>query len=245
MTGPRLASAVPTIGRQYKSARGQDQACWLPWPVPWLERALPVSGEIRWNGTSLAVVLLWLLSPRILSACDVPPKLVAGRALSETRRVLKGEVVFVADARLHDFEGRTTAVSGLVKARGVDQAVGCVAIEAKDLDTGIGLRNRLMREDHLEVAKFPEVRFILTGLADLRREAGRIGLTLEGELNLHGVTRPLRIPAALAAADGRFEVEGRIPLRMSDYSIERPAFLFVTVKDEVEVRFRVLVGEAE
>ncbi|MGH7387538.1 MAG: hypothetical protein ACREIZ_03625 [Candidatus Methylomirabilales bacterium] len=25
----------------------------------------------------------------------------------------------------------------------------------------------------------------------------------------------------------------------------RPAFLFVTVKDEVEVRFRVLVGEAE
>ena len=32
---------------------------------------------------------------------------------------------------------------------------------------------------------------------------------------------------------------------MSDYGIERPTFLFVTVKDEVEVRFRVLVGEAE
>jgi polyisoprenoid-binding protein YceI len=191
------------------------------------------------------VFLLWLFSPRTLAACDIPSNLLAGRILSETRRVLKGEVVFVADARLHDFEGRATAVSGRVRARGVDEAVGCVAIEAKALDTGIGLRNRLMWEDHLEVAKFPEIRFILAGLRDLRREAGNIAVTLEGELTLHGVTRPLHIPATVSPADGRFEVEGRTPLKMSDYGIGRPAFLFVTVKDEVEVRFRVLVGEAE
>ncbi|MGH7370749.1 MAG: YceI family protein [Candidatus Methylomirabilales bacterium] len=194
---------------------------------------------------SLCIVLLVLVPPLPIAACDVPSKLLAGRTLSETRKVLKGEVVFVADARLHDFEGRTTAVSGLVRADGLAEAVGCVVIEAKGLDTGIGLRNRFMWEDHLEVGKFPAIRFLLTGLSDLRREAGRIGLTLEGELTLHGVTRRLRIPATVSPVDGRFEVEGRTPLLMSDYGIERPAFLFVTVKDEVEVRFRVLVGEAE
>ena len=194
---------------------------------------------------SACIMLFVLVPPLPLAACDVPSTLLAGRALSETRKILRGEVVFVADARLHDFEGRATAVSGRVRARGIDEAVGCVAIEAKALDTGIGLRNRLMWEDHLEVAKFPEIRFLLAGLSDFRREAGRIGVTLEGELTLHGVTRPLRIPATVSPVDGRFEVEGRTPLLMSDYGIERPAFLFVTVKDEVEVRFRVLVGDAE
>ncbi|MCI0484287.1 MAG: YceI family protein [candidate division NC10 bacterium] len=194
---------------------------------------------------SVCIMLLVLVPSLPLAACDVPSTLLAGRTLSETRRVLRGEVVFVADARLHDFEGRATAVSGRVRARGTDEAVGCVAIQAKALDTGIGLRNRLMWEDHLEVAKFPEIRFLLAGLSDFRREAGRISVTLEGELTLHGVTRPLRIPATVSPVDGRFEVEGRTPLLMSDYGIERPTFLFVTVKDEVEVRFRVLVGEAE
>jgi hypothetical protein len=57
-------------------------------------------------------MLLVLVPPLPVAACDVPSKLLAGRTLSETRKVLRGEVVFVADARLHDFEGRATAVSG-------------------------------------------------------------------------------------------------------------------------------------
>ncbi len=97
----------------------------------------------------------------------------------------------------------------------------------------------------MEVTKFPEIRFVLTGLAGVRRKAGNIGFTLEGELFLHGVARDVRIPANLTTGDGRTEVEGRTLLMMSDFGIERPAFLFITVKDEVEVRFRVLMGEAE
>lgn len=62
---------------------------------------------------------------------------------------------------------------------------------------------------------------------------------------LHGVRRRLRIPATLSSVDGMFTVAGRTTLRMSDHAIERPSFLFITVKDEVEVRFRVVVGEAE
>lgn len=59
---------------------------------------------------SVCIVLLVLVPPLPLAACDVPSQLLAGRTLSETRKVLRGEVVFVADARLHDFEGRATAV---------------------------------------------------------------------------------------------------------------------------------------
>jgi polyisoprenoid-binding protein YceI len=194
---------------------------------------------------SVGIVLVLLLPARPLSACEVPPELLLGRTLPETRKILEGEVVFVADARLHDFEGRTKAVSGLVKARGLEEAVGCVVVEARGLDTGIGLRNRLMWQDHLEVDKFPEVKFILSGLGDRRSEAGGTGLALEGELTLHGVTRGLRIPAYLLSVDRGLEVAGRTTLRMSDYGVERPAFLFITVKDEVEVRFRVLLGEGE
>lgn len=55
---------------------------------------------------SVCIMLLVLVPPLPLAACDVPSKLLAGRTLSETREVLTGEV----DARLHDFEGRATAV---------------------------------------------------------------------------------------------------------------------------------------
>lgn len=178
-----------------------------------------------------------------LSPCEIPAQLMIGRTLSQTRTIVEGEVVFVADAQLHDFEGRTSAVSGLVKAREFADAVGCVAIVAQELDTGIQRRNEIMRKDHLEVAKFPEIRFILTGLADVRRDAGRVHLILEGEMMLHGVSRRLRIPATVSFLGAALEVEGKTALKLSDHAIERPSFLFITVKDEVEVRFKVRVGE--
>ena len=59
---------------------------------------------------SACIMLFVVVPPLPVATCDVPSKLLAGRTLSETRRVLTGEVVFVADARLHDFEGRATAV---------------------------------------------------------------------------------------------------------------------------------------
>lgn len=194
---------------------------------------------------SLWALLLIFIPAFPLSACDVPLGLLSGRALPETREILEGRVVFVADARLHDFEGQTTAVSGVVRTRELQDAVGCVAIEAKSLDTGIDRRNELMWENYLEVAKFPQIRFILTGLADRQQESNKMVLTLEGELTVHGVTRNARIPVSLSPGNGRLEIEGRTILKMSDYAIERPSFLFITVKDEVEVHFRVVVGEVE
>lgn len=179
-----------------------------------------------------------------LWACEIPAGVLTGRSFSETRPIVEGEVVFVADAQLHDFEGRTGAISGRVMARGLEDAVGCVAIDAKDLDTGIRRRNEIMWKDHLEVAEFPEIRFILTGIGDLRREGVHANLALEGNLMLHGVSRTLRISATVIPTTGMYEVQGKTTLKMSDHAIERPSFLFFTVKDEVEVRFRVVVGEA-
>jgi len=194
---------------------------------------------------SFCLVLLLSIRVQPLAACEIPLGLFIDRFFPQMRMILEGEVVFVADARLHDFEGQTTAVSGVVMTKGLQDAVGCVAIQAKALDTGISRRNRLMWEDYLEVGKFPEIRFILTGLADLRKDAGVVGVILEGEIALHGVTKDLRIPVTLILGDRGLEVKGKTTLKMSDYAIERPSFLFITVKDEVDVRFRVVVGETE
>jgi len=193
---------------------------------------------------SAALLVLVALEAPPLAACEVPPALLSGRSLSEHRRILEGEVSFVADARLHDFEGHTTAISGVVITRELEDAVGCVAIEAKTLDTGIGARNRIMWADHLEVAQFPEIQFLLTGLGDVHRDGDTVAVTLEGALALHGVTQSLRIPVTVIPADRGLLLEGMTILHMSDYAIKRPTFLFIRVKDEVNVRFRVLVGEA-
>lgn len=189
-------------------------------------------------------LLLFLLLPVTdLFACEIPPALLVGRSIPDSLRILEGEVIFQADARLHDFEGRSRTVSGLVMTRGLEDGVGCVTIDAKSLDTGIGLRNRIMWEDHLEVAKFPEIQFIHTGFVDPRpAEIGGVFLTLEGDLTIHGVTRKVKIPAWSIETERGIRVEGRVHLKMSEYRIERPALLFISVKDEVQVSFWILLG---
>ena len=76
---------------------------------------------------SICCALLGVFLPfgaQSLSPCEIPADVLTGRSLSETRKIVEGEVVFVADAQLHDFEGRTTSIVGLVKARAIHDAVG-------------------------------------------------------------------------------------------------------------------------
>ncbi|MDZ4340093.1 MAG: hypothetical protein U1B94_07755 [candidate division NC10 bacterium] len=65
---------------------------------------------LRVRSLSRSALLILRLPARAHAACDVPPDPLAGRLLLEIRRVLEGEVRSVADARLHDCEGRTAAL---------------------------------------------------------------------------------------------------------------------------------------
>jgi len=83
-------------------------------------------------------------------------------------------------------------VSGVVRLDGEDVARSTVeaTIDADSIATGVADRDGHLRSpDFLDVAKYPTITFKSTKVA----KRGKDGLTVVGDLTLHGVTRPVTL----------------------------------------------------
>ena len=110
-------------------------------------------------------------------------------------------------------------------------------------------RQKITREIHekaLEVSKYPEILFESRGLTARRAAGGAYDIEIRGILTLHGVTRPVTIPARLQVQGDRLTARGTFTVRHSDYGIERLSAAAGTVqaKDEIVLSFHI-VGRKE
>src|SRR5262245_54101372 len=74
----------------------------------------------------------------------------------------KSKVEFESKAAMESFSGHTQSVAGTVQlnpAQLGDSLDAHVEVEMKTLDTGVGIRNRHMCENHLETEKYPKAVF--------------------------------------------------------------------------------------
>jgi polyisoprenoid-binding protein YceI len=105
-----------------------------------------------------------------------------------------------------------------------DAARVVVSIDTASIDSNHAERDKHLRDDEfLDVKKFPQARFVSTSYRDLGDGKGE----LQGELTLHGVTRPLSIAVtAIGAGDDpwggyRRGFEGRTSFALTDFGIKR------------------------
>jgi polyisoprenoid-binding protein YceI len=98
-----------------------------------------------------------------------------------------------------------------------------VDIETASIDTNHAERDKHLRgEDYLDVARFPQARFVSTDY----KESGE-GALLTGELTLHGVTRPIEIEVKPVGAGMdpwggyRRGFEGTTRIRLADFGITK------------------------
>jgi polyisoprenoid-binding protein YceI len=134
------------------------------------------------------------------------------------------------------FEARTKSLSGELSvppAEGTTVIQGTFQVDFETLETGIGLRDRHMRRDYLQVDKGQD--FSTATLNDLRIEKLDGKTTFAGVLRLHGQSKQVSGTADLQRRDGAIRVEARFPLRMSEFQIPIPAYLGVGVRDEIQV----------
>jgi polyisoprenoid-binding protein YceI len=144
------------------------------------------------------------------------------------------------------FDAKTTALSGAVTARGSGSTAldGSLAVDLRTLDTGIDLRNEHLRENYLEVTKAPGFETAILSDIDLKgvdpgAPAGKGAFT--GALRLHGVTKTVTGTVDVRQAGTDVNVKASFPVTLADYSIRKPRYLGVGVKDTVtvEVSFAV------
>jgi polyisoprenoid-binding protein YceI len=111
---------------------------------------------------------------------------------------------------------------------------GALHVDLETLETGIGIRDRHMRNNYLEVQKGEG--FAVATIEDIRIEKLEGKTTFKGVLKLHGQRKEVSGTAELKQQDGRVRVQAQFPIRVSEFAIPEPTYLGVGVKDEIVVK---------
>ena len=164
-----------------------------------------------------------------------------------TWRVEQGVVRVICPMTIGgSFDAKTTALTGSVTADPSGSQVfgGSLAVNLRTLDTGIELRNEHLRENYLEVGKGPGFDTATLSEIDLDKfnpDAPEAKGSFTGLLTLHGVTKPVTGTFDVRQAGAGLRVKASFPVDLSDYSIRKPRYLGIGVKDivQVEVAFAV------
>jgi polyisoprenoid-binding protein YceI len=119
-----------------------------------------------------------------------------------------------------------------------------VAVSLANLDTGIALRNRHMREKYLEVDKYPRAE-LSVARSDVRVPAAGAATSgdVDGTMVIHGVSRPVRLAYKARRDERGIHVTGSVHVNIKEHGIQVPSYLGVTVKPDVDVTLSFDVGE--
>ena len=160
-------------------------------------------------------------------------------------RVTTGEVSIMCPLTVGgSFEAKTSAVTGeLAVASGPEEPLkGELAVDLHKLQTGIGLRDRHMKDNYLEVKRGDG--FASARLQDIKVDALDGKTSFRGVLMLHGERRQVTGTANIKPNGGGYRVEANFPVRISEFQIPDPTYLGVGVKDQVQVRVNFTVAPA-
>ena len=96
---------------------------------------------------------------------------------------------------------------------------------------------RAMREDVLEIARYPEIVFMSKKTSAHPIAEGQHRVKITGDLTLHGVTREHLIDANVTFNQDTLSAQGEFPLRQTDYNIKPVSIAGGTLKVKDELKF--------
>lgn len=106
---------------------------------------------------------------------------------------------------------------------------------------------RLMNQEVLETAKFPEIRYEASDITVTRVSEMLYSAALNGELTLHGVTRRQPIDARITLLGSMLRASGDFTLDQTDYNIKLVSVAggVLKVKDELKFSFEIVARKQE
>jgi polyisoprenoid-binding protein YceI len=150
---------------------------------------------------------------------------------------------------IRDFEGDATFSPG---GQSLEGAILHLKIRADSLDVidNISQKDRQdiqqkLQSDVLGTDRFPEIVY------DCREVSGsggpRFWATLNGDLTLHGVTRPLPVSVRVIVSGDSLRASGEFLVRQSEYEIAAVTVAAgaVKIKDEVKCTFDIVARKQE
>ncbi len=142
-----------------------------------------------------------------------------------------GYVRFFSSALLEDItakNNKATAVFNPVSG----EAAFLIPISAFEFRKS--LMKEHFNENYLESDTYPEAYFRgkISGYTPGNPQSTAVA---EGELTIHGVTKPVKIQGTIADKGGRISMQAVFMVALKDYNIEIPRLMFQNIAEEVEV----------
>ncbi len=210
------------------------------------------------NGFARIPLLLILVNTPIL-AVEGEQKFIADDPTN------RNTVTFKSEAPLEDIIGTTNQVTGYVNFNPdnpLKNGFAEFSVPVSSLSTGIPLRDEHMRSaGWLNAEANPDIKIMLNKVikAELVKQTDSsktFDLTVSGELTLHGVTRPVEIPARVSylteSEKTRTRLPGNLlavrssfPVKLADFNITDPdgmALIGVKVSETLEIEVNLFAS---
>ena len=97
--------------------------------------------------------------------------------------------------------------------------------------------NKELREIVLEPAKYPEIVFRSSSVSGKSLGGGQYDLKIAGSLTLHGVTRPIVIPAKVTVTGNDLRAVGEFSIDRSDFNVKATSAFHGMVRVRKKVKF--------
>jgi len=157
----------------------------------------------------------------------------------------KGKVEFLAKGwpALLKIKGKGEGASGKLDVED-NKASGVLSLNLSSFKTGISLRDSHMKDNYLEVAKYPTAVLTLKDVVLPKNLKGRA--KFKGSLNLHNVDKPVEGNLVFKGTKkGVNKVKAEFEIKISDFAIAIPSFKGVTVAEDVKISVSSAVGVVE
>jgi len=155
-------------------------------------------------------------------------------------------VKFFSDAPIEDFEGITDQIDGYVfweDAGFTKNSEIYIEVDLNALDTGIGLRNRHMRENYLETNRFPITHFKGKMISSTVVNDSTISIETKGRIFIHGVEQPLIVSANFIKKTDGYQIQTNFIVKLSDFQIEIPSIMFYKIDENMTIQLDFYVKE--
>lgn len=161
--------------------------------------------------------------------------LVAQMAIGQKYFSKTGKISFNAQASLEKIEAQNTSASTVI-----DATTG--AVEWGVLIQGFKFEKALMQdhfnENYMESSIYPKAKFkgkIDNPAAVNFAKDGQYAVSITGQMEMHGVTKQLTIPASITVKSGAMSARSKFVVLLVDYKIEIPKLVADKISEKVTI----------
>lgn len=155
-------------------------------------------------------------------------------------------VRYFVNHKLHKVDAVSRGAEGKALVDADGQVRAMVRVPVQSFESGDANRDSHMLET-LEAGKHPFVVFKGVGKVALPAPGAKPAtLALRGELDFHGVKRPVELPVSVEVdRDGSARVRGKLTVSLEAHRIERPSLLMIKLDDDCVVELDLKLGRSE